>query len=363
MKFDRDKPYNNLPPLPPTSELESKAILKKCVSAHRALASLKGAGNLIPNQAILINAIPLQEAKASSEIENVVTTGDQLYQASVLPGTVIDPQTKEVLRYRTALRRGYDLLKTQSISTSMLRGVCEILLDYEVHYRTAPGTQIENKTTGEVVYTPPDGGAVLMGKLDQLEAFIHLRDESPLDPLVRLALIHYQFEAIHPFEDGNGRTGRILNILYLVEQGLLDIPVLYLSRYIIDHKSDYYRQLRAVTEEQEWEAWVMFMLSAVRETSAGTYQRILAIRKLLEETTALCRENLPRKIYSKELVEMIFVQPYSKISFVVDAGIAKRQTAAEYLQHLEEIGVLESRKVGREKVFIHPALLKLLSEP
>jgi Fic family protein len=362
MKFDRRKSYNDLPPLPPTIDLESKAILKKCVSAHRALASLKGAGNLIPNQAILINAIPLQEAKASSEIENVVTTGDQLYQASILPGTVIDPQTKEVLRYRTALRRGYDLLKTQSISTSMLRGICEVLLDHEVHYRTAPGTQIENKTTGEVVYTPPDGGTVLMEKLDQLETFIHLRDESPLDPLVRLALIHYQFEAIHPFEDGNGRTGRILNILYLVEQGLLDIPVLYLSRYIIDHKSDYYRLLRAVTEEQEWEAWVMFVLSAVRETSAGTYQRILAIRKLLDETTALCRENLPRKIYSKELVEMIFVQPYSKISFVVDTGIAKRQTAAEYLQHLEEIGVLESRKVGREKVFIHPALLKLLSE-
>jgi len=363
MKFDRSKPYNHLPPLPPPVDLESKTILRKCVGAHRALASLKGAGNLIPNQAILINAIPLQEAKASSAIENLVTTGDTLYQASILPGTVSDPQTKEVLRYRTALRQGYELVKTQSISTGMLRGVCEVLLGHEVQYRTAPGTQVMNKTTGEVVYTPPEGGAVLREKLDQLENFIHLGNEVPPDPLVRLALIHYQFEAVHPFEDGNGRTGRILNILYLVEQGLLDIPVLYLSRYIIDHKSDYYRLLRAVTEEQEWDAWVLFMLSAVEATSSGTYRRILAIRKLLDETTILCRENLPRQIYSRELVDLIFVQPYSKISFVVDAGIAKRQTAAEYLQNLEEIGVLESRKVGREKVFIHPALLKVLSEP
>ena len=245
----------------------------------------------------------------------------------------------------------------------MLRGVCEILLDHEVQYRQTATTNIGNKTTGEIVYTPPEGGELLREKLDQLENFIHIRDESPLDPLVRLSLIHYQFEAIHPFEDGNGRTGRILNILYLVEQGLLDIPVLYLSRYIIEHKNDYYRLLRAVTEEQEWEPWVLFMLSAVENTSTGTYRRVLAIRKLLDETTVTCRENLPHQIYSKELVELIFVQPYSKISFLVDAGIAKRQTAADYLQKLTDIGVLESRKVGREKVFLHPALLKLLSEP
>jgi Fic family protein len=363
MKFDRKSPYNNLPPLPPSVDLESKGVLKKCVGAHRALASLKGAGNLIPNQAILINAIPLQEAKASSEIENVVTTGDKLYQASILPGAATDPQTKEVLRYRTALRRGYDRLTGQSISMGLLREVCEVLLDHEVQVRQSPGTQIENKSTGEVIYTPPDGGEILREKLDHLERFIRARDESPLDPLIRLALIHYQFEAIHPFEDGNGRTGRILNILYLVEQGLLDIPVLYLSRYIIEHKGDYYRLLRAVTEEQAWEEWVLFMLAAVENTSARTYERVRAIRHLLDETTMLCRENLPRQIYSRELVELIFVQPYCKISFAVDAGIAQRQTAAEYLQKLEEIGILESRKAGREKIFLHPALLKLLAEP
>jgi Fic family protein len=363
MKFDPRSPCNDLPPLPPPVDLESKGVLKKCVGAHRALASLKGAGNLIPNQAILINAIPLQEAKASSEIENIVTTGDQLYQASILPGAATDPQTREVLHYRTALRRGYERLAGQAISIGLLREVCEVLLDHEVQIRLSPGTKIENKATGKVIYTPPDGGETLREKLDDLERFIQARDGSPADPLVRLALIHYQFEAIHPFEDGNGRTGRILNILYLVEQGLLDIPVLYLSRYIIEHKGDYYRLLRNVTEEQAWEEWVLFMLSAVEDTSARTYRRILAIRRLLDDTTAMCRENLPRQIYSRELVELIFVQPYCKISFVVEAGIARRQTAAEYLQELEEIGILESRKVGREKIFLHPALLKLLAGP
>ncbi|MEN6609230.1 MAG: Fic family protein, partial [Methanoregulaceae archaeon] len=288
---------------------------------------------------------------------------DKLYRASILPGAAADPQTKEVLRYRAALRRGYDLIQKQRISMGLLREVCEVLLDHEVQYRQSSSTTIENKTTGKVVYTPPEGGEILREKLDQLETFIRLREESPLDPLVRLALIHYQFEAIHPFEDGNGRTGRILNILYLVEQGLLDLPVLYLSRYIIDHKSDYYRLLRAVTEEQEWEAWIQFMLTAVENTATGTHRRVLAIRTLLDETTARCRDALPKQVYSKELVELIFIQPYCKISFLVDAGIAKRQTAAEYLQNLEEIGVLESQMVGREKIFIHPALLKILSEP
>ncbi|MFA5331718.1 MAG: Fic family protein [Methanoregula sp.] len=363
MEFNRNKPYNDLPSLPPSIDLESKAILKKCIRAHRALASLKGAGNLIPNQAILINAIPLQEAKASSEIENVVTTGDRLYKASILPGLKTDPQTKEVLRYRTALRRGYDLLKTRSVTSSLLREVCEALLDHEVQYRSTSGTRIENKISGEVVYTPPEGYDILREKLDQLDIFIHQGAENSLDPLIRLALIHYQFEAIHPFEDGNGRTGRILNILYLIEQGLLDIPVLYLSGYIIDNKGEYYRRLQAVTENEDWERWIQFLLSAVEETSAGTYRRILAIHKLLDDTMVFCRDNLPKQIYSHELIELIFIQPYCKISFVVEEGIAQRQTAAEYLQQLEKIGVLESRKIGREKIFIHPALLKLLSEP
>ena len=310
MKFDRTKPFNELPPLPPPFDLESKAVLKKCVGAHRALASLKSAGNLIPNQDILINSLPLREAQDSSEIENIVTTGDKLYKAAIAPpGATIDLQTKEVLRYRTALRRGYDLLKDQPLSIELLRQVCEGLLDHEVQFRSGSGTQLGNKAMGVIVYTPPDGGNILLEKLNLLGDYIRKPDDEHLDPLIRLALIHYQFEAIHPFEDGNGRTGRILNILYLVEQGLLDIPVVYLSHYIIEHKKEYYRLLRDVTEKQEWEPWVLFMLSAVEETSIRTYQRILAIRRLLEETTTLCRTSLPRQIYSKELVELIFVQP------------------------------------------------------
>jgi len=364
MKFNRTKAFNDLPPLPPPVDLESKTVLKKCVGAHRAIASLKSAGNLIPNQDILINALPLREAQDSSEIENIVTTGDKLYKAAILPpGATIDPQTKEVLRYRTALRKGYDLLKDQPLSMGMLRQVCEGLLDHEVQFRLGSGTQLGNKAMGVVVYTPPDGGDILLEKLNLLGDYIRKPDDNELDPLIRLALIHYQFEAIHPFEDGNGRTGRIFNILYLVEQGLLDIPVLYLSHYIIEHKKDYYRLLRDVTEKQEWEPWVLFMLSAVEATSIRTYQRILAIRQLLEETTSLCRTNLPKQIYSKELVELIFVQPYCKIQFVVDAGISQRQTAADYLKAMEEIGVLKSEKVGREKLFSNPALLKILKEP
>jgi len=364
MKFDRTKAFNDLPPLPPPVDLESKTVLKKCVGAHRAIASLKSAGNLIPNQDILINALPLREAQDSSEIENIVTTGDKLYKAAILPpGATIDPQTKEVLRYRTALRKGYDLLKDQPLSMGMLRQICEGLLDHEVQFRLGSGTQLGNKAMGVVVYTPPDGGDILLEKLNLLGDYIRKPDDNELDPLIRLALIHYQFEAIHPFEDGNGRTGRIFNILYLVEQGLLDIPVLYLSHYIIEHKKDYYRLLRDVTEKQEWEPWVLFMLSAVEATSIRTYQRILAIRQLLEETTSLCRTNLPKQIYSKELVELIFVQPYCKIQFVVDAGISQRQTAADYLKAMEEIGVLKSEKVGREKLFSNPALLKILKEP
>jgi Fic family protein len=361
MVFHPREPYNDLPPLPPSVDVETKTVLRRCISATRALAELKGAGDLVPNQAILINAIPLQEAKASSEVENILTTGDALYQAAAFPEGKIDPRTKEVLRYRAALKRGYDHLNKQPISVGLLREICEILLDGEVAIRSHSGTTIRNQSTGEVIYTPPDEYEVIMEKMDELERFMH--NGAHLDPLICLALIHYQFEAIHPFEDGNGRTGRILNILYLVDRALLRIPVLYLSRFIIGHKNDYYRLLREVTEHQEWEGWILFILQAVEETATWTHERINAIHHLLDETTARCREDLPSHVYSRELVELIFVQPYCKIEFVVDAGISKRQTASEYLKKLEEIGILESRKVGREKIYVHTALLKLLMEP
>ena len=360
MPFDPLQPHNDLPLLPPACELETRRVLKKCVAAHRALAELKGAGDMIPNQAVLINAIPLQEAKLSSEIENIVTTQDALFQAALDESRESDPATKEVLRYRTALRRGCEVLQSGPLHISLLEELCGILRDEEVVFRSEDNVYLSNRSLRTVTYTPPVGTAVLRDKLGNLEDFLLAADE--LDPLVRMAVAHYQFEAIHPFTDGNGRTGRILNILFLLHAGLLRIPVLYLSRHLIQHKSEYYRMLLGVTQCAQWEEWLLFMLTGVEETAIWTTGRILAIRDLFEETLAHCRARLPSKIYSKELVEMIFTQPYCKIQFLVEAGIAKRQTASEYLQALANVGVLEGEKQGREVLYKNPALLKLLSE-
>jgi len=359
MVFDPGVPYDDLPRLPPAGDVESKAVLRQALRATRALAELKGAGGLIPDQAILINAIPLQEAKASSEIENIVTTQDELYRAASDETAVTDPQTKEVLRYRTALRQGYEALKRKKLSLDMILQVCQTLRGEPVAFRGRDEqVHIGNRTTGRVTYTPPRGGRSLQPMLRNLEAYL-LGSDGP-DPLIRMAVAHYQFEAIHPFADGNGRTGRILNILYLLHAGLLEIPVLYLSRFIIQQKRDYYRALRAVTEDAAWEPWVLYMLHGVEETSRWTVGRIRAIRDLLDATVERCRAELP-KVYSKELVELVFRSPYCKISFVVEAGIAERKTASVYLQELERIGVLQAEKRGREMIYRHPALLKVLT--
>jgi Fic family protein len=358
MPFDPQKPYNDLPLLPPPADLETRAVLKKCIAANRALAELKGAGDLIPNQAILINSIPLQEAKASSEIENIVTTSDALYRAAASEKASVDSATKEVLRYRTALKCGYDLLAERPLSVNLMIEVCRILRNADVDVRRVPGTAIANQTTRQVLYTPPEGEKVIREKLHNLEQYMHAEDD--LDPLIRLAVMHYQFEAIHPFHDGNGRTGRILNILYLVEKGLLKIPVLYLSRYIIQNKGQYYRLLREVTERQTWEPWILYMLAAVQETARWTCEKILAIRDLLEETVSFCREKLPGRVYSRELIDLIFLQPYCKIAFLVEAGMAERKTAGSYLQELEKAGVLNSVRIGRERIYINPRLVELL---
>ena len=359
MPCNPTEPYNDLPLLPPKMELETKAVLKKCISANRALAELKGVGETIPNQTMLINAIPLQEAKLSSEIENIVTTQDELFKAALDESKVTDPQTKEVLRYRTALRHGCDMLKKSTLSLSLLEEICSILRGEDVHFRTNEEVYIGNPRTRTITYVPPTGADVVSKKLENLGEFLLADDD--LDPLVRLALAHYQFEAIHPFTDGNGRTGRILNILYLLHEGLLGIPVLYLSRYIIQHKRNYYRLIQEVTETGEWEAWLLYMLTSIEDTAAWTTNRINAIRELFSATTERCRTELPSKVYSKELVELIFSQPYCKIGFLVDAGIAQRKTASEYLQALENIGILTSEKQGREMVYKHPALLEVLT--
>lgn len=358
MTFDAARPFNDLPGLPPATDIETKAVLRACIEARAAIAELKVSGRLIPNQAVLINSIPILEAQASSEIENIVTTTDRLFRFAGGSETAADPPTKEALRYRTALSQGFASLKDRPITTRTAIEICRTIKGVALDIRATPGTALHNETTGKVIYTPPEGADLLRQKLSDWERYLHADDG--VDPLIRLGVLHYQFEAIHPFTDGNGRTGRVLNLLYLVEKGLLDSPVLYLSRYIIQHKKEYYDGLLAVTTEGAWEPWLLFMIEAVRDTALWTTAKIVAIRDLLDETAERMRRDLP-KIYSRELAETIFVHPYCRIGDLVDAGIAKRQAASTYLKALAEHGILREVEAGREKLYTNPALLNLLS--
>lgn len=354
--FNRLTPYNDLPLLPPKAELETKAVLKQAIAANRVLANLRGLAARIPNQGMLIQSVVLQEARLSSEIENIVTTNDELYRADADPDSKTDSQTKEVLRYRQALYAGFNALKTRPLTTNLFIEIVQIIKAIDLGIRKTTGTALKNQA-GETIYTPPEGESIIRDKLSNLEQFIHADDD--LDPLVKMAIMHYQFEAIHPFEDGNGRTGRILNILYLVDQKLLDIPVLFLSRYIIEHKASYYEGLRQVTEEQCWEQWILFILQAVEETAQQTYNKVFRIRELMEQVQEQVKQNAPH-IYSKDLIEIIFRHPYTKIQFLVDANIAKRQTASSYLQTLSDLKILRPSKQGREIYYINDALFEVL---
>ena len=354
-----DKPWNQLPPLPPAAELETKAVLKQCITARAALAELKQAAELIPNQTMLINTLPLLEAKDSSEIENIVTTADQLFQYAQGGDNLANAATKEALRYRTALYLGYQSLAARPLCTATAVDVCRTIKAADLDIRRTPGTQLMNDRTGEVIYTPPEGEACLRDLLANWERFLH--NQTELDPLVRMAVGHYQFEAIHPFADGNGRTGRVLNILYLIQADLLTLPILYLSRHIIAHKADYYRLLLDTTRTGNLEPWVIFMLQAVEETAKWTTGKIATIRTLAEHTTAHVRERLP-KIYTRELVDVIFEQPYCRIGNLVEKNIAQRQSASRYLKELTAIGVLREVQAGKEKLFIHPKLMQLLAD-
>lgn len=358
-QFDPTVPYNDLPPLPPPAEqVETPAILKKCISARVALAELKQAGELIPNASVLVNALPLLEARASSEIENIVTTTDKLFEFMDASDGRADPATKEALRYRTALFEGTRAVQRNSMTVATAVDICRRIKDERLDLRSEPGTKLKNNVTSEVVYTPPEGQALIKEKLANWEEFLH--DDSELDPLVRAAVQHYQFEAIHPFTDGNGRTGRILNILFLVEQNLLSSPILYLSRYVIRNKADYYRLLLEVTTEGAWTPWILFMLDGIEDTCLWTTDKIRAIRELMRHTAQFIQKRAP-KTYSWELVELLFMQPYCRIANVVSAGLAKRQTAAVYLKQLAELGVLREIKSGRESLFVHPKYIELLT--
>lgn len=359
MTWQADQPHNQLPLLPPDADLlETRAVLKACISARAALAELKQAGELIPNQSMLINLLPLLEAKDSSEIENIVTTTDRLFQYANEDNGA-DHATKEALRYRTALYQGYIQLERKPLCTATAIEVCSTLKHTEMDVRKVPGTVIGNQTSGEIIYTPPSGEVTIRDLLTNWERFLHEDDE--LDPLIKMAVSHYQFEAIHPFYDGNGRTGRILNVLYLIEQKLLTLPILYLSRFIVHNKQDYYRLLNQVTQDGSWESWLLFMLKGVEETAKWTCDKISAIKVLMESTADYIRQQLP-KIYSYELVQLIFEQPYCRISNLVERDIAKRQTASSYLRQLVDIGVLDEVVSGKEKLFVHPRLMQLMTQ-
>lgn len=351
------KPYNALPDLPPAVELETKAVLKQCIPARAALAELKQAAELIPNQAMLINTLPLLEAQASSEIEDVVTTTDKLFQFQGMSERA-DPITREALRHSTALLEGYSALKRHPLNARSAEQVCTRIKGIQMQVRRIPGTALASARDGSVIYTPPEGEALLRAKLANWERFLH--EAVDIDPLVRMAVAHYQFEAIHPFSDGNGRTGRVLNSLFLVQEGLLTLPILYLSRYIIANRADYYRLLLQVTREQTWEPWVLYVLKGVEETSNWTTSKIAAIRALQATTIEHVRKAAP-KIYSRELVDLVFELPYCRIQNVVQKDIAGRQAASRYLKQLGEIGVLKEVAVGREKLFINPKLVQLLT--
>ncbi len=357
--FNPELPYNELPTLPPpTDQIETTQILKRCIKARVALAELKQAAELIPNSAVLVNALPLLEARASSEIENIVTTTDKLFEFADIAEDRADAATKEALRYRTALYEGSKMVQRRMLSTDMAIQICSTIKGLELDIRSEAGTTLKNRMSGETIYTPPNGQQLIIDKLDNWADFMHRNTE--IDPLVRMAVQHYQFEAIHPFSDGNGRTGRILNILFLVEHGLLDSPILYLSRYIIQNKAAYYRLLSQVTSEQDWAAWILFILDGVEETCIWTTDKIKSIRELMQHTGQYVQKQLP-KIYSWELVELLFNQPYCRIGNLVDNGIAKRQTASVYLKQLCEHGVLREVKSGRENIFVHPKYIELLS--
>lgn len=340
---------------------DTAPILKKLASASRKLAELKGIAASIPNQGILINTLGLQEAKDSSEIENIVTTHDELFKDDLSPEAQMSAASKEVLSYRQALYTGFRLVKETGLLTS--NHLIEMQRELERNhagFRKLPGTALKDGA-GRTVYTPPQEPNVIVALMRDLEQVINDPDAVPVDPLIKMALIHHQFESIHPFYDGNGRTGRILNVLYLVKEGLLEIPVLYLSRHIVKTKADYYRLLQAVRDHDAWEDWVLYMLDAVEHTAQQTLQTVIGIRDALFDYKHRIREQ--HKFYSQDLINSLFMHPYTKIEFMQNDLQVSRLTATKYLDVLTETGFLEKQKIGRSNYYINHALTRILVTP
>lgn len=347
-------------PLEQLARFETRAVLKKAAEAHRYLAELKGVAATIPNEAILINTLTLQEAKDSSEIENIVTTHDELYKANLFAEAISNPAAKEVQDYAFALKEGFKVARSRRlIRLHDILAVQQHLEHNKAGLRKLPGTELKNTTTGQVVYTPPQDAREIERLMDNLVAYINDDELCDADALVKMAIIHHQFESIHPFYDGNGRTGRILNILYLVAKGLLDLPVLYLSCYMIRNKGEYYAQLQAVRETGDWEPWLLYMLEGVLQTAQATIELIQQIRTLMQQYKHRMREELPR-IYRQELLNNLFNHPYTKIEFVMNDLAVTRITATRYLDLLVEHGFLHKEKIGRANYYINQPLCAVL---
>jgi len=344
--------------LPVETKLETRAVLHQLVRSHRALAELKGYSDTMPNKNILINAVTINEAKDSSAIENIVTTYDDLFKA-MSQANYNSPAAKEVVNYRRALWHGYEMVKKRGIlTTNMIVEIQELIERNRAGIRKLPGTVLLNETTGETVYTPPSGEQEILVLMSNLEKYIN-DDSEMTDPLVKLAVIHYQFESIHPFYDGNGRTGRIINILYLVLKELIDSPILYLSRYIIDNKTAYYRFLQEIRTKGRWEDWILFILEGIEQTSEETLRLIKKINRSIQLTSEEIKTSLP-KVYSRELVDLLFFEFYTKIGYIEQGLGVTRKTASGYLKELEKIGVLTSQKVGKERIYLNNRLFNIV---
>ena len=359
--FKPEIPYNDLPLLPPSTEMDSKDILKKTIVASRALSELKGAITNLPNPTLFIDTINLQEAQASSAIENIVTTQDELFKSYLADKAVTNPIVKEVLHYKEALWMALEQLnKKPLLTTNLFIKLVQIIKENKSGIRNVPGTSLKNPITGKIIYTPPEGEEIIRDRLKNLEDFIH-NNRDGIDPLVKMAVIHYQFEAIHPFFDGNGRTGRIVLLLYLKLVGLLDIPSLYLSKYIIENKNEYYTNLRTVTEKNSWQQWILFMLDMIEKTAIYGRNQISSIEILMAKMGDEIQNKLP-KVYSKELLEVLFKLPYTKRNQLEKAGLGNLKTVGNYLKELESAGFIRSVQIGREKLYLNFRLLKTLKD-
>lgn len=363
MSFNKSIPYNDLPDLPPEGiDIETSDILKLAVKASRHLGELNGLCASLPDPQLLINTLVLQESKDSSAIENIVTTQDELYKAALEGDKISNHAAKEVLSYREALYTGIELMRERQglIMTNTMIEIVRTIKQNNSGIRNVPGTALKNAITGEVIYTPPVGEAVIREKLNALEQFINNDISFEADPLIKLALLHYQFEAIHPFPDGNGRTGRIINALYLVQQGLLEYPVLYLSSYIVKYKSEYYQLLRGITETGDWKNWVMYILTAISETAQLTVSKIRAMLGLRDTMEKSMKEILGVS-YKHELLQLLFTLPYVKIEILELHKIAHRQTASVWLSRLVDNDILRTKKIGRTTYYINHQLIAILS--